>query len=237
MHHLDVQRASLSAVLAAQVQDQDARERALLQDERARIARELHDVVAHAVSVMVVQAGAARLAVGLDDDEAREGLRAVEVTGREALLDLRRLLSLLRPDDDGSTQPAPGLALLGPLVDRMRAAGLDVRLTVSGALRPLHAGLDLAAYRIVQEALTNVLKHAGSPNAAVELEYGDSLTLRITDPGPRTGGRGTRGQGVIGMRERAAVFGGTFAAGPHAEGWRVTATLPVPATDSAEAQP
>jgi len=238
MHRLDAQRVTLSAVLATQVRDQDARERALLLDERARIARELHDVVAHAVSVMVVQAGAARLAVGADDGEARAGLLAVEQSGRHALTDLRRLLGVLRPDEsDVTVAPAPGLAMLGTLVDGMRTAGLDVDLEVRGLDDPLPGGVDLSAYRIVQEALTNVLKHCGPTHVTVAVDRAEALAVTVTDDGPRADQRQPRGRphgghGLIGMRERAAVFGGSFAAGPHGNGWRVSVRLPVPAAEA-----
>ena len=233
MKRLDRQRNALEATFAEHVRDQDLREHALLMEERARIARELHDVVAHAVSLMVVQAGAARLAVGLNDDEATTGLLAVESAGRDALVDLRRLLSVLRPDSDATTPtPTPGLAMLGELAGRMEAAGLLVELETSGEPTELPAGLDLSVFRIVQEALTNTLKHAGPTSVHVRLAYDDSVHLEITDDGPgehRTSRRAVAsGHGVVGMRERAAVFGGTFRAGPHGNGWRVTARLPIP---------
>src|SRR3954468_7591502 len=234
MRRLDRQHSALEATLAEQVRDQDLRERALLLDERARIARELHDVVAHAVSLMVVQAGASRLAIGFDDEEARGGMLAVESAGRDALVDLRRLLGVLRPDPESSaaTSPMPGVALLDDLVAKMESAGLRVTLESSGQPRPLPAGLDLSVYRIVQEALTNVLKHAGPTAVTVRLSYDDDLRVLIADEGPgesRAGRRrGASGHGLIGMRERAAVFGGSFQAGPHGEGWCVDVRIPIP---------
>jgi len=229
---VDVHRAALAATLAEQVRDQGLREHALLMDERTRIARELHDVVAHAVSVMVVQAGAARLAVGLDDADAREGLLAVERTGRDALLDLRRLLHVLRPEiDDLSAAPAPGVDALGELVQSLRGAGLDARLELSGAPWRLPPGLDLSIFRIAQEALTNVLKHTGPTSVVVSLRYADALELEVLDDGPATVGRRPApgvdsGHGLIGMRERVALFGGSFEAGPHGPGWRVAVRIP-----------
>jgi signal transduction histidine kinase len=230
MHRLDRHRAALAATLAEQVHDQALREHALLLDERTRIARELHDVVAHAVSLMVVQAGAARLAVGLDDTEARAGLLAVEHAGRAALVDLRRLVGVLRPDaDDADISPAPGLGVLDELVERMRAAGLRVEVTRTGEPWPLPAGLDLSLYRIVQESLTNALKHAGPTAVAVRFTYGDELTVEVVDEGPVRRPRrdaGPTGHGLVGMRERAAAFGGTFTAGASGAGWRVAVRIP-----------
>jgi signal transduction histidine kinase len=237
MRRLDQHRTALSATLAEQVHDQDLRERALLLEERRRIARELHDVVAHAVSVMVVQAGAARLDVGVDDVQARAGLLAVERAGRDALDDLRRLLGVLKTDhDDASAEPAPGLHMLPALLDRMREAGLVIRfegVVPSG----LPAGLDQSLYRIVQESLTNVLKHAGPTSvtlrvaadaAAVHVQVLDAGATRGTPP---RRARQPGGHGLVGMRERAAVFGGSFEAGAHAGGWRVDVSIPVPAAD------
>jgi signal transduction histidine kinase len=233
LRRLDDHRAALATALAEQVHDQELRERALLLDERSRIARELHDVVAHAVSLMVVQAGAARLAVGLDDEEARAGMHAVEAAGRDALLDLRRLLSVLRPEEpsDEAPAPAPGVALLPDLVERLRGAGLAVSVDVEGEPWRLPAGLDLSVYRIVQESLTNTLKHAGATAARVMLRYeADELVLDVVDDGPhRTAhARNGGGHGLVGMRERAKIFGGTVEARPEGRGWRVSARLPRP---------
>jgi signal transduction histidine kinase len=232
MRRLDRHRAALVTTLAEQVLDQDLRERALLLDERRRIARELHDVVAHAVSLMVVQAGAARLAVGTDDGQARTSLRAVEQAGRDALLDLRRLLGVLEPEEDATpTAPAPGLHLLPELISRMRRAGLDIRVEGS-APADLPAGLDQSLYRIAQESLTNVLKHAGPTDVLVRFGDDDAtLALEVSDSGPairRARVRTDGGHGVVGMRERAAVFGGRFEAGPSGDGWRVAVSIPWP---------
>jgi signal transduction histidine kinase len=235
---LNQHRTALAATLADQVRDLDAREHALLTDERSRIARELHDVVAHGVSVMVVQAGAARLAVGFDDEEARTGILTVEDAGREALIDLRRLLGLLRPDtDEAAVQPTSGMAMLDELVTRMRASGLAVTVEVTGMPAPLPAGLDLSAYRIIQEALTNTLKHAGPTSVTVALHYGETLTLDIIDAGPAPGHVRRRtpvGHGIIGMRERAKLFGGTFSAGLDGNGWRMHVSVPRPVNQSTD---
>jgi signal transduction histidine kinase len=235
VRRIERQRLLLADALAAQSREQEARERALLLDERARIARELHDVVAHAVSVMVVQAGAARFALGTDEDEVRERLLSVESTGRSAVDDLRRLLELLRADDPiasgTDSGPQPGLARVGELVDGLQRAGLPVRLESEGLPAELPAMLDVTAYRLVQEALTNVLKHSAAEWVRVQVRAdGGVVVLEVTDGGPpREKGLGDRlsgGQGLVGMRERVALFGGRLEAGPHGAGWRVRAELP-----------
>jgi signal transduction histidine kinase len=239
MRRLDHNRAALAATLAEQVHDQDLRERALLLDERSRIARELHDVVAHAVSVMVVQAGAARLDVGVDDEQARAGLLAVERAGRDALDDLRRLLGVLKRDDDQSpAAPAPGLHMLAELVARMTDARLDIR--VEGTVPDdLPAGLDQSLYRIVQESLTNVLKHAGPTAVRVRFCTDQAhVDVDIEDDGPRSASSRRRsrqpGHGLVGIRERAAVFGGRFSAGPFESGWRVHVSIPLRSAGAAQ---
>ena len=238
VRRLEFQRQLLAGALAAQVREQATRERALLLDERARIARELHDVVAHAVSVMVVQAGAARFALGTDEDEVRERLLSVETTGRSAVDDLRRLLDLLRADeqnqplDDDDVGPAPGLGRLDELVDSLQRAGLPVRLETDGLPAELPPMLDVTAYRVVQEALTNVLKHSAAQWVRVQVRAGaDVVVLEVADGGPARGA-GDRpdrpgGQGLVGMRERVALFGGRLEAGPAGQGWRVRAELPL----------
>ena len=200
--------------------------------ERATIARELHDVIAHSVSVMTVQAAAARLLFDDDPPRARESLVAVEETGRQALAEMRRLLGILRGDEhETRLAPQPRIADLGALVEQVRAAGLPVDVVVEGEAKPLPPGVDLAAYRVVQEALTNVLRHAGAARAQISLRYGPSaLDLAVTNDGhvPRNG-RG--GHGLVGMRERVALYGGEFEAGPSGErGYAVRATLPVDAS-------
>lgn len=224
-------RAALAAVLLALEQEQADRERLALLDERRDLARDLHDVVAHAVSLMLVQAGAARLALHDDPPLAREFLLGVEQAGRSATGDLRHLVTLLRSEEGGDAlEPAPGLASLGALVDRMRDAGLDVRFTTAGTAPSLPAGLDVAAFRIAQEALTNVVKHAGATRVEVRIAYGDPIRLDVVDDGP-TGPRpapAPSGHGLVGMRERAALFGGAVDAGPAGSGYAVRVRLPLP---------
>jgi signal transduction histidine kinase len=231
VRRLERQRLLLADALAAQSREREARERALLLDERARIARELHDVVAHAVSVMVVQAGAARFALGTDEDEVRDRLLSVETTGRSAVDDLRRLLALLRADDDATASvPQPGLARLDELVDGLQRAGLPVRLQTEGLPADLPAMLDVTAYRLVQEALTNVLKHSAAEWVRVEVRAeADSVVLEVADGGPARAADPdwSNGQGLVGMRERVALFGGRLDAGPDGAGWRVRAELPL----------
>ncbi|WP_446471772.1 sensor histidine kinase [Actinophytocola algeriensis] len=202
-------------------------------EERARIARELHDVVAHAVSVMVVQADGAAYAVRTQPELAERAVKTIAGTGRDALTELRRLLGVLRSEDTGGERtPQPGTQSLSELAARVRAVGLPVQLDIVGNVDDLPAGVGLGIYRIVQEALTNSLKHAGPGTAAtVRVERtGDRVELSIVDNGRRSsrslvGVSG--GNGLIGMRERALVFGGTLEAGPRSVGgWQVTASLP-----------
>ena len=203
--------------------------------ERGRIARELHDVVAHHVSVMVVQAGGARRVIDRDADQAKEALLSIETTGRQALGEMRRLLGVLRSDDDidgDGLAPQPGVAALESLVDQLRDAGLPVDLRVEGEPRPLDSGIDLSAYRIVQEALTNTLKHAGPAEAHVIVRYGAAdVELEISDDG-RGGGADSGngdvgGHGLVGMKERATLFGGELRAGPRpGGGYLVRVRLP-----------
>lgn len=224
-------RAALAAVLLALEQEQANRELLAVLDERRDLARDLHDVVAHAVSLMLVQAGAARLALHDDPPLAREFLLGVEQAGRSASGDLRHLVTLLRSGEGADPlEPAPALGTLGALVDRMRDAGLDVRLTTTGTAPSLPAGLDVAAFRIAQEALTNVVKHAGATRVEVRIAYGDPIRLEVIDDGP-TGPRpapSPSGHGLVGMRERAALFGGTVDARPSGTGFAVRVLLPLP---------
>jgi len=231
-----------------------ATERALAA-ERARIASELHDVVTHNVSVMIVQAGGARKIMAVSPADAEDALLAVEATGREAMTELRNLLGLLSPAADGresgsgaagaaaaagprpgggpaTLRPQPGLGELDSLIGRVSAAGLPVELRVSGEPRPLSPGADLAAYRVVQEGLTNVLRHAGRAAAIVGVAWGEELVITVSDdggggPGVVNGGNGTPGRGLLGLRERLALYGGQLAAGPRpAGGWQVRAVMP-----------
>jgi signal transduction histidine kinase len=199
--------------------------------ERARIARELHDVVTHNVSMMVIQAGAARKVLDRAPEAARDALLAVEEGGRAALGELRGVMGLLTTGDEDILDPQPGLAQLPPLVDRVRAAGVDVTVSTGGERRPLPPGLELAAYRVVQEALTNTVKHAAGASASVEVTYtADELRITVTDTGgSRTAdGVASSGRGLAGLRERLAVYGGTLKTQPRLTGgYRVQARLPL----------
>jgi len=218
--------------------ERDRREAlAAVAEERTRIALELHDVVAHSVSVMTVQAGAARMLLSSAPDRALEPLLAVEETGRQALDELRRLLGILRTDESmAGLVPQPGLRNLAELADSVRSTGLEVELGIDGDIRPLAPGLELATYRIVQEALTNVLKHSGAGRVRVSMRYEPQrLRVEVCDDGhgsPRTTGRfGVRGHGISGMRERAALYGGDLQAGPgDGGGYAVQVTFPIPWT-------
>ncbi len=218
--------------------EQERATQAAVAAEQARIARELHDVVAHNVSVMVVQAGAARHILWTSPDRATEALLAVESSGREAMTELRRLLDLLSHDDEGvSLTPQPGVARLDSLVRRVGAAGLPASLRVEGQPRTLPPGIDLTVYRIVQEALTNALKYADQARTEVILDYRDAeLKVEILDEGP---GRAARegegaGHGLVGMRERVVLYGGRLEAGPRLErGYAVRAWLPLSGQPSA----
>jgi signal transduction histidine kinase len=200
--------------------------------ERARIARELHDVVAHHVSVMVVQADGAGYALRSDPDRAQAALRAISSTGRQALTEMRRLLGVLRSADQHTElAPVPGLGELRELLDQARTAGLEVSYTLTGTPRELPEGAELAAYRVVQESLTNTRKHAGlAATAAVTLRYEpEGLTLEVTDDGMAPVSEQPGGHGLAGMRERIALYGGTVQAGRlPSGGFGVTAHLPCP---------
>lgn len=196
--------------------------------ERTRIARELHDVIAHTVTVMVVQAAAAEQVLDLDPGRARRALQEVQQAGRDALLETARLLDLLREEPDDAA-PQPGLAELEALV--RETPGLQVDLDVQPSLPPLPPGADVSVCRIVQEALTNVLKHSASRRPRVQVAAdGGCLVVRVEDPGPaQHHGRLPGGHGLVGMRERAEMYGGTFKAGPVRSGWAVEARIPAAA--------
>jgi signal transduction histidine kinase len=204
--------------------------------ERARIARELHDVIAHSVSLMGIQAAAAEQVLAGDPERAREPLRAIQETARDAVEELRRLLGMLRADADGDAlSPQPGLASLEPLAEQMRAAGLPVDLRVEAEGDHLSPGVELSVYRIVQEALTNALKHAGGAAAAVLVRRREgALEVEISDDGRGAGAApggdaDEVGHGLIGMRERVALYDGSISAGPDEDGgYRVRASLPDP---------
>lgn len=210
--------------------EREERLRAAAAEERRHVARELHDVVAHAVSVMVIQAGAARQVLRSSPDQAETSLLAVESTGREAMSELRRFLGALS-DDDGETTglaPQPGIGELSTLLDRVREAGLPATLEVDGAPRSIPQSLDVTAYRIVQEALTNALRYARRAATLVRLSWEpDQLRLEILDDGPATAAAEGSGRGLVGMRERAALVGGRLEAGPRVGGgYAVRAWLP-----------
>jgi len=214
--------------------ERDAQAQVAAAAERARIARELHDVVAHNVSVMVVQADGASYALGSDPDRAQQALAAIASTGRQALTEMRRMLGVLRRDEDGTEPeraPLPGIGQLGELLEQARATGLAVSFTVEGVPQPLPDGAALAAYRIVQESLTNTRKHGGPrATAQVTLRYlEDALLLRITDDGRGAAAASDgAGHGLTGMRERVAIYGGWVQAGPRPSGgYQVTARLPL----------
>lgn len=214
--------------------EEDERRLQAVREQRIRIARELHDVVAHSLTVMTVQAGVARRTLG-DHSHASTVLESIETTGREAQGELRVILDLLR-DDDRETPglaPAPTLADLKSLADKVRAAGLPVELAVSGTPRPLSPALELSLYRVVQESLTNVVKHAASAPTAVSVAYGaDRIEVEVLDGGrsqPRDCVRDEGSpHGIVGMRERVSAFGGTLSAEPvPGAGFRVAASVPL----------
>jgi signal transduction histidine kinase len=209
--------------------ERDERTRRAILEERERISRELHDVVTHHVSVMVIQAGGGARAIDKRPDDARSAFEAIAATGRQALADMRRMLGIL--GEGGAAEPMPGLDRLDDLLEHVRTAGLEVSVSVTGDPRRLDPGLELTAYRIIQEGLTNSLKHAGG-RARLAIAYAPRA-LEITvdddrgpDPAPPVES-GHEGRGLVGMRERVAMFRGTFAAEPTATGFRVTAELPI----------
>jgi signal transduction histidine kinase len=202
---------------------------AAIAEERARIARELHDIVAHAISVIVLQARGARRVIHAEPDEASMALDAIERTGSQALGEMRRLLGLLREgDEELAMAPQPTLGRLDELVAQVRAAGLPVELSIEGKPMELPPGVDLSAYRIVQEALTNALKHAGPATARVAVRYVDTgLEVEISDDGAGSGNGSGGGHGLAGIRERVTIFGGDVEAGAQPEGgYAVRAWLP-----------
>ena len=231
------ERSISLAVAADRAQsEQEATAQAAVHEERARIARELHDVVAHNVGLIVLQAGGARSVLETDPERARTALAQVEETGRQTLTEMRHLVGILRVDEGADRQPLPRLELLPALVDEARAGGLTVDLEIEGSAVELPAGLDLAAYRLIQEALTNVRKHAPTSRAYVRLCYEpDRLRIEVSDDGGPPGARRDTaleasglGHGLIGMRERVQMYGGRMKAGPiSGRGFRVEAVLPL----------
>jgi signal transduction histidine kinase len=201
-----------------------------IDEERARITRELHDVLAHSVSVMTVQASAVRRLLKPDQEREREALMTVEETGRQALSEMRRLLGIMRTEEEvPALAPQPGLGTLPALVEQVRQSGLPVELTVEGRPVKLPAGVDLSAYRIVQEALTNALKHAGPAHAWVAVRYvGDDVEIEVANDGRSQGENDSAGHGLVGMRERVALCGGELHSGPRpGGGFKISARLPV----------
>ncbi|NUR69504.1 MAG: sensor histidine kinase [Hamadaea sp.] len=219
--------------------EQAERARRAVVDERLRIAGELHDIVAHHMSVISIQAGVAGRVLPADPPTAQDAVEVIATSSREGQQELRRMLGLLRTptavvEDEDAALPAPGLARLDALLSRVRAAGVDVTVDVIGVRRALPPGLDLCAYRIVQESLTNVLKHAGPTSVTITLVFDtDRFTATVRDEGRRPGTPSViaepdgSGHGLIGMRERAALYGGTLDAGPDGPGFAVRLTLPL----------
>ncbi|MFD9405887.1 sensor histidine kinase [Streptomyces sp. NPDC059989] len=207
-----------------------AAERRRVGEERLRIARELHDVLAHSISVINVQAGVGLALLDTDPEQARTALTTIKAASKEALGEVRQVLDTLRTPGDAPRAPAPGLDRLPELVEQAAAAGLAVDVAAEGKARTLPPGADLAAFRILQEALTNVVRHSGSRTARIGLAWRPgALELRVDDDGPATGSAaGGSGNGLVGMRERAAALGGTIEAGPRPDGgFRVVARLPL----------
>ena len=232
--HADDGRARMAAMVHEQI---EALRRAT-ELERARIARELHDVVTHNVSVMVIQAGAARKVMDTTPDDARAALLAVEAGGRAAMTELRHVMGLLTMDGDilaSDLAPQPGLDGLDALIQRMRDSGVEVELVERGRRGELPSGIELTVYRLVQEALTNTVRHAAGASVRVLVDYaGDHLLVEVTDTGGRSGATASSagsGRGLIGLRERLAVYGGTLEAGPRLTGgYRVKARIPLGTT-------
>jgi signal transduction histidine kinase len=216
--------AELRASLAER--EREAAARIAVAEERARIARELHDIVAHAVSVMVLQVGAVRHKLPAGDSGDREALEGVEQTGRTALAEMRRLLGAMRREgDDVALAPQPGMGHLEELVERVGRAGLPVRLHVDGEPQRLPDALDVTGYRIVQEGLTNALKHANASRADVTVRYDpDALHIEIRDDGGGAAASNGHGHGLVGIRERVKIYGGAMTAGPVSEGGFVLST-------------
>lgn len=216
---------------AAQAErEREVAARIAVAEERSRIARELHDVVAHAVSVMVLQVGAVRHRMPESDEEDRKALKNVEQAGRSALAEMRRLLDAMRRDgEEAELRPQPGLGNLDGLLSDVRAAGLDVDLRVHGEPVDLPSGLDLSAYRILQEGLTNALKHSGAQHAEVDVTYGDhDLLVAVRDDGRGSASSDGLGHGLVGIRERVKIYGGEMTAGAeNGQGFTLRARLPL----------
>jgi signal transduction histidine kinase len=232
-------RQALISSLRARTEEEAVRR---VDEERLRIARELHDVVAHTMATINVQAGVAAHVLSTNPEATAEALQAIKGASKDGLRELRAILNVLRQaDEDDPTQPTPGLDQLEPLIAGIRRAGLETTLSVRGEPRTLDTAIDLAAYRIIQESLTNSLRHAGQASANVSLTYHpNELVVEVTDDGlgQASRGAGNGGHGLIGMRERATTVGGTLDAGPGDRGgFHVRATLPLDPTQGLDAQP
>jgi signal transduction histidine kinase len=220
--------------------EQEERSRRAVTEERIGIARDLHDIVAHAMSVITVRAGVARVVMGVHPEQVSEAIGIIETTARRALQEMRLLVGVLRNVDggDGELGPAPGLASVGDLIDQAAHAGVEVTMEIVGEKRALPGGADLSVYRIIQEALTNVVRHAGPTHARLRIEYvADEIVIEVTDEGGRNWdppkvNPDSGGHGLIGMRERAALYGGAVSAGPQGRGFQVRACLPIRSDDS-----
>jgi signal transduction histidine kinase len=224
--------AEREAAAAAERAEQVSR---ALADERAQIARDLHDIVAHAMGVIAVRSGVARMVIDSDPDQARDALAIIETTTRRSLHEMRLLVGVLRDPQDrhADLAPTPGLAALDRLIADTAAAGVAAEVEIDSGVSPLPAAADLTAYRIVQEALTNAVRHAGPTRARIRITHPPGeVRVEVTDDGPRGPRprptvRAGSGHGLIGMRERVAMFGGDLEAGPHEGGFRVLASLPI----------
>jgi signal transduction histidine kinase len=228
-----VRQLKLRTVMLEQLTEQLEREReerarSAVAEERARIARELHDEVAHAMSVIAVQADAAEGALAKDPALVERPLVAIRETARGALSDMRRVLGALRGSEDAGLAPEPGLERIGTLIRHARAGGLEVDLRVEGEPSPLPATVDLAAYRVLQEGLTNVRKHAAATRVEIVVRYSrDAVAIEVVDDGDGAGNGGGSGRGLAGLRERVALLGGEFIAGPRNRGFALRVTLPL----------
>lgn len=230
MRRRGTETASLTERAETAEREREERAQQAVAEERARIARELHDLVAHSMGVIVLQSQGAQRTLHTDPQAARVALAAIEATGRNGLAEMRRLLGLLTASDGvDATSPQPGLDRLDDLVDQVRQAGLPVELCVEGDMNTVSPGIELAAYRIVQEALTNTLKHAGPASARVVVRrLGDRLDVEVADDGASSNATTVSGHGLVGMRERVALYGGSLYAGRQADGgYLIRARIPV----------
>ena len=234
-----VYAAAVAQRAAERELEREERSQRAVAEERIVIARELHDIVAHAMSVITVRAGVARVVMGTHPEEVAEALGIIETTARRALQEMRLLVGVLRNAEGsvGELGPAPGLASLGDLIDQAGDAGVEVTVEIIGERRALPGGADLSVYRIIQEALTNVVRHAGPTRARLRIEYrADEIVIEVIDEGgrrwdPPQANPASGGHGLIGMRERVALYGGALSAGPQGRGFVVRACLPIMAGD------